>query len=127
MRISYIYFRYGIKYEYIAGIPFFTGQMKYSDIQTLINDETAQGLPGNLTYVEHGDVMRYQCHGLCFPNADPRDLTTEIWFDNPSTLTPKYNLATTYGLKGVGMWEASHVEYSSAGIEDANAMWAPIC
>jgi spore germination protein YaaH len=116
---------YGIMYEYIAGIPFYTGQMKYSDIQTLINDQTARGEPGNLTYVNvtGAEVMRYQCNGYC-NKEDLKDRTTEIWFDDPNTLTPKYNLATTYGLKGVGMWEASHVDYTTSDVE---AMWAPIC
>lgn len=118
----YIYiYRYGVKYEYIADIPFYTGQMTYSDIQTLINNQTNDGNPGILTYVNKSDVMRYQCHGFC---NEAEDRTVEIWFDNPTTLTSKYNLAVEYNLKGIGMWEATHVDYTT---DDANDMWAPIC
>jgi len=82
---------------------------------------------GNLTYVDRGSVMRYQCDGFC--SSDPKnnnDFSTEIWFDNPSTLTSKYELATQYNLKGVGMWEATDVDYTANGLDEAMAMWDPI-
>ncbi len=36
------------------------------------------------------------------PQPSPR--LKQVWFDSPVTLVPKYALAASLGLRGVGMW-----------------------
>lgn len=91
---------YGLLYEYIAGIPFFTGQIRYKDIKSLM----AAQPNGKIIFEEKSSTWIYKCEGFC----QPGNRATEIWYDDAKSLQPKYALATKYGLKGVGMWEATH-------------------
>lgn len=109
---------YGLKYEYIAGIPFFTGQIKYRDVLQLMDEHKL----GWLSYDEPSKTKIFHCVGRCFPQEE-KDKTTEVWFDDAETLQPKYALAGKYGLKGVGMWEADHAE----GCEFEKDMWDAMC
>lgn len=109
---------YGLRYEYVAGIPFFTGQIQYKDIIKLM--DTHRG--GWLSQDETSKTKVFHCVGRCFPD-DEKDKTTEIWFDDAETLSPKYALVSSYGLKGVGMWEANHAE----GVAQEGEMWAAMC
>jgi len=111
---------YGLLYEYVAGIPFFDGQKTYAQVQAIM---AAAGDKGTLTFNERESVWRFKCGGFCVEGKR----ATEVWFDDPVSLAPKYALAATYGLKGVGMWEATHVDYTPEGQADADAMWAAVC
>lgn len=112
--------RYGLKYEYVAGIPFYTGQLTYAEVQGAI---ATAGSKGNLTFVERGSVWRFQCGGRCTED----DRSTEIWFDDATSLAPKYQVALEAGLLGVGMWEASHLNYSASEGAEAKGMWDALC
>lgn len=109
---------YGLKYEYIAGVPFFTGQIHYKDVLNLM--DTHRG--GWVTTDEASNTKIFHCVGRCFPDEE-RDKSTEVWFDDAETLTPKYALAGEYKLRGVGMWEADHAE----GTPYEEDMWASMC
>mmetsp|Transcript_26894 Transcript_26894/g.50268 ORF Transcript_26894/g.50268 Transcript_26894/m.50268 type:complete len:334 (-) Transcript_26894:229-1230(-) len=109
---------YGLKYEYIAGVPFFTGQIQYKDILQLMDTHQR----GWITSDESSKTKIFHCVGRCFPD-DERDKTTEVWFDDAQTLEPKYALAGEFQLKGVGMWEADHAE----GTPYEDDMWAAMC
>ena len=38
----------------------------------------------------------------------------QMWFDDPKSLTYKYNYAVSIGLRGVGMWEADALDYGNS-------------
>ena len=78
---------------------------------------------------EKSSTLVFDCGGLCSRWSDAiTDRTDHIWYDSPESLAPKYALASKYGLKGVGMWEATSVMYDpSAHTPDADAMWDSLC
>lgn len=117
---------YGLKYEYIAGIPFFTGQIHYSDILDIISNA---GSSGKNYMDEESSTWVFDCGGKCSQWSDQiTDQTSEIWYDDPTSLAPKYSLVTKYGLQGTGMWESTHVTYDPDGDSpDADAMWDSLC
>lgn len=117
---------YGLKYEYVAHIPFFTGQIDYQDILEVI---AGAGNHGKLVLDEKSSTWVFDCGGRCSRwSSKITDRTQEIWFDDPQSLAPKYNLATKYGIKGVGMWEATKVIYNpEERTPDADAMWNSLC
>ena len=52
-----------------------------------------------------------------------------MWFDNPESLTLKYQMAADMGLRGVGMWNLDTVTYNSQDPvvrQQTNDMWAAI-
>jgi spore germination protein YaaH len=53
---------YGLKYEYIAGIPFFTGQMQYKDILTTMDNAGEQG---SLDFDDESSTWIFDCGGKC--------------------------------------------------------------
>jgi len=118
---------YGLMYEYIAGIPFFTGQITYKEIQALMaspdqmreQGQATDKTSSSLTMDEKSNTWVFKCNGFCKPD----NRATEIWFDDAQSLAPKYALASKYGLKGVGMWEATHAS-GAAGESD---MWKALC
>lgn len=109
---------YGLKYEYIAGVPFFTGQIQYRDVLKLMDSHPR----GWITEDEKSSTKIFHCVGRCFPDEE-RDKTTEVWFDDADTLSSKYSLVNEYSLKGAGMWEADHAE----GTEYEEDIWASMC
>lgn len=119
---------YGLKYEYVAHIPFFTGQIRYQDILNLIKTAQYQG-KGTLEMDSKSSTWIFNCDGKCSQWSDLiTDRSTEIWFDDYKSLYPKYKIATKYQLRGVGMWEATHVDYDpDKHTADADAMWNSLC
>ena len=119
---------YGLKYEYIAHIPFFMGQIRYQDILNLIRKAQDQG-KGKLEMDSKSSTWIFDCDGKCSQWSDLiTDRSTEIWFDDYQSLDPKYKLATKYQLRGVGMWEATFVDYDPENhTTDADAMWNSLC
>jgi spore germination protein YaaH len=117
---------YGLKYERVLNIPFFTGQLQYSAIMDIIKKA---GDKGSLKFDDNSSTYVFSCGGKCSQWSDEiTDFTSEIWFDNPTSLAPKYALATKYKLAGVGMWEATHVKYDpNIRTTDADAMWDSLC
>ncbi len=51
---------------------------------------------------------------------------TEVWYDDATTLKPKYALARDNGLRGVGMWRACALDYTGKHANETKAMWAAI-
>ena len=117
---------YGLKYETVAHIPFFTGQIDYKYIVDMI---TKAGDQGTLTFDERSSTQVFDCGGLCSQWSDEiTDRTTSIWFDDPISLAPKYAIASKYNLGGVGMWESDKVTYDpDVSLPDAAAMWDSLC
>ena len=117
---------YGLKYEYVAGIPFFTGQLHYQDILQIIENA---GDNGKVRFDDASSTWIFDCGGKCSQWSDQiTDRSSEIWYDDPTSLSPKYALATKYGIRGVGMWESTHVSYDpDASTPEADAMWDSLC
>lgn len=99
-----------------------TGQIAYQDVLDAI---ARAGDEGTITLDEESSTMVFDCGGLCSRWTDLiDDRTNQIWYDSPESLAPKYALASEYGLKGVGMWESTKVDYEKG---DAGEMWASLC
>jgi spore germination protein YaaH len=119
---------YGLKYEKVVGVPIMTGQIQYQDILELIDNASKKGR-GSVKLDEASSTYIFDCDGKCSQWSDKvEDRSTTIWYDNPASLAPKYQLASKYSLKGVGMWESTHVYYDpDANSPAADAMWDSLC
>ena len=117
---------YGIKYEFIAGVPFQTGQISYQDIMNV----KRANLNSTVTFDDKSKTNILDCGGLCNPTPLKNEaFYSKIWYDDALSLSYKYRLAKDYKLKGVGMWDATMLDYSSHSINqpDTKAMWDAIC
>ena len=49
----------------------------------------------------------------------------QCWYDNPQSLSIKYNYAVQNKMRGVGMWEADDLDYSNTqqGAKMRQEMW----
>ena len=49
----------------------------------------------------------------------------QIWYDDPRSLILKFNMASKYKLRGVGMWNADSVDYSDTpkAEKERREMW----
>ena len=51
----------------------------------------------------------------------------QAWMDDPETLMMRYDLANSFNLRGIGMWEADSVDYSANASsevkQDTREMW----
>jgi di-N-acetylchitobiase len=53
----------------------------------------------------------------------------QVWFDDPHSLSLKYAVAKSMGLRGVGVWELDSLDYNSTDpvvVNQTAAMWAAI-
>lgn len=53
----------------------------------------------------------------------------QIWYDDPASLTLKYNSAVTLDLRGVGVWNTESLDYDSSNPDQVKAvhdMWAAL-
>ncbi|RLN20943.1 hypothetical protein BBO99_00002561 [Phytophthora kernoviae] len=107
----------------IHPVPFFGapcsdaagGQIDYSEIRRLVK---RHGL------VEHWDPMSESPFVWYSPEGPPR---SQIWFDNPQSLQKKYQLVREFDLRGVGMWNADSLDYSTnTAHNDSLLMWSAL-
>ena len=64
-----------------------------------------------------------------FNFVDPDGVTSQVWYDDPTSLTVKYSAAKASGWRGVGQWNLDTVDYTSTDpvvMADTAAMWAAI-
>ena len=117
---------YGLKYETVAHVPFFTGQIDLVDVLAAVE---SAGATGTVQLDEESSTWIFDCGGRCSRWSDKIDDRSDtIWFDDATSLAPKYALANKYGLAGVGMWEATKVTYDpDAHSREADAMWDALC
>ncbi|CAH0479485.1 unnamed protein product [Peronospora belbahrii] len=103
----------------IQPVPFFGApcsdaagrQVDYGDIQQMVK---SNGL------VEQWDPLTQ----TPFVWFSPEGQRSQIWFDNPRSLTAKYALVRELGLRGVGMWNADTLDYFS--VNASQLMWASL-
>ena len=52
----------------------------------------------------------------------------QIWYDNPKSLTARYEYASKMKLRGVGMWNLDTLDYSDdpTAQDQTKAMWKAI-
>ncbi|RLN58819.1 hypothetical protein BBJ29_004199 [Phytophthora kernoviae] len=107
----------------IHPVPFFGapcsdaagGQIDYSEIRRLVK---RHGL------VEYWDPMSESPFVWYSPEGPPR---SQIWFDNPQSLQKKYQLVREFDLRGVGMWNADSLDYSTNTTHnDSLLMWSAL-
>ena len=104
---------YGVRYKRHLGVPFNEGEVHYSIILDMV---------GTKHLDRQSNTMVIKCHGIC--KGVPTG--TEVWYDDATTLAPKYALARTNGLRGVGMWQATSLDYSGKHPNETKAMWDAI-
>ena len=107
------------------------GQIQYSDIQVLINNQTL----GSIAYDTRSQSNIFTCNSttpdhLCnIDTSSKLDWYNEIWYEDVNSLVPKYQLANKYNIRGVGMWTAGSLNYNGTDTEKAQAaaMWDAVC
>lgn len=108
--IEYVPFR-GVNCSDAAGY-----EMCYSDVLNLLRNNATRGYTWNET--------------LAAPYFDYVDSTTgavhQVWFDDPRSLSLKYQYAKVEGYRGVGMWNVDCVAYGSAPNPDTELMWSTL-
>jgi len=109
---------YGQIYMEVLGVPFNMGQIPYGDVLQVIKNHSSDA---SITLDEKDMTYVLKCGSQCTPAHKGKT----IWFDNSTSLTPKYALAKKYGLQGVGMWQALHLDYINFP-EESTAMWNAI-
>ncbi|KAJ8526076.1 hypothetical protein ON010_g15103 [Phytophthora cinnamomi] len=111
----------------IRPVPFFGapcsdaagGQIDYADVRRLVK---SHGL------VEQWDPTTQTPFVWYAPPAEegsPPSRRLQIWFDNPRSLRAKYQLVRELRLRGVGMWNADTLDYSSDS-NDTRLMWSSL-
>jgi len=89
---------------------------------TQINYSVTIQLLKNYTSGQHYDPTTM----TPFLNYKANGTTYQVWYDDPKSLTLKYQMALDMHLRGVGMWNAECVNYTSKlpeDIESVKAMW----
>ena len=63
----------------------------------------------------------------CFQDLDT-GVYHQVWYDDYISLTLKYSFSQSFGLAGVGFWNADSVEYSGSEVAHQAAldMWEAI-
>ena len=111
---------YGVRYKRHLNVPFNEGEVDYKVILDMNGHRFLE--PKSYTMVikcmHPGTSRTATCQGV--PTG------TEVWYDDATTLKPKYALARDNGLRGVGMWRASALDYTGKHQNETNAMWAAI-
>ena len=93
---------YGERYDYVLGVPIPQEQMDYVDILTVFDQHRVS------KKVLDSDSSTWKID--CKNNACVHDKKGgSIWYDDAKSLTPKYDLAKSKGLRGVGIWEIDNL------------------
>jgi len=112
---------YGKAYSRVAGVPFNMGSVGLNKILPMVDQNLARG--GEVQWDEVTYTWRLTCTVPCDDNDTHKLPSTEIWFDDATSLTPKLQLAVDYGLGGVGMWTATDLDYTGTYPNQTQAVW----
>ena len=116
---------YGQRYTDIV-VPWNMGQIDYYQVLQ------AMDTPGRVTKKEYDNAAqswKITCKGQCSPE---RGGGSVVWYDDATSLAPKYKLAADHGLLGVGMWSVDKLPVPQRGdssdphAAERKAMWAAI-
>lgn len=106
---------YGNRWMRVAGIPINMGQIAYKDVLGVLDNHT----DWKPTWDDRFKAWQLKCNNQ---QCTPKGKGSEIWYEDATSLAPKLALAKTYGLRGVGMWEATDLPYETHP-DKANAVW----
>ena len=104
---------YGVRYKRIVGVPFNEGEVDYGIILDM---------DGTKSFDAKSSTNVIKCPGICKGVKSG----TEVWYDDAKSLKPKYAIARDNGLRGVGMWTGTALDYSGKHQAETDAMWASI-
>jgi glucosylceramidase len=115
---------YGQHYMTVV-VPFNTGQVDYKDVLTAIDTE---GLVKNIKLDKDSESWVLTCTKNCIPGSKGGKT---VWYDNATTLAPKYALARDNKFLGVGMWSVDklplpHADGSDPHQRERESMWSAI-
>ena len=91
-----------------------------------ISEIIAQGLattPVQFDEVQGSPWFNYVDNGAAATDAVMGGAVHQVWFDNPRSLSAKYELARTMGLRGVGAFKVDFADFAAA-TSDASRMCA---
>ena len=93
---------YGERYDYVLGVPIPQDQMDYVDILTVFDQHRVS----KKEFDSDSSTWKIDCKN----NACVHDKKGgSIWYDDAKSLAPKYELAKSKGLRGVGIWEIDNL------------------
>ena len=113
---------YGQRYVQL-GMPINYGQIDYKDVLAAFD----AGIVYKKAMDRDSQSWKIDCHSDCLPGKTGKT----VWYDDATTLDPKFKLAGQHGLRGVGMWNVNKLPApTSAGVDphsaERTAMWAAI-
>ena len=106
-------------------VPINMGQVSYKDVLAAID---TKGLVKEIINDKDSLSKVLKCNSNCYKKQKSGNT---IWYDDASTLTPKYALARDNGLLGVGMWSVDKLPLPGADGSDPHKrereeMWSAI-
>ena len=102
---------YGQIYQDIV-VPFNRGQISYSDTLDIVNTKHRVK---SKTLDKASQTWKLECNGKCRGDGKPGGV---IWYDDATTLKPKYALAKDNKLRGVGIWQFSDLPFPDSNGND---------
>ena len=113
---------YGQRYVQL-GVPINYGQIDYKEVLAAFD----AGLVTNRQFDKNALSWKIDCRGSCLPGKKG----STVWYDDATTLAPKFRLAGQHGLRGVGMWKVDDLPTAAANgsdphADERHAMWAAI-
>ena len=109
---------YGQRYRQLV-LPINEGQIPYNDVLGVL--DTA-GRVQKKELDNDSQTWVITCNGACVDGKTGG----KIWIDDATTLAPKYALAQSNGLRGVGVWTINKLDYSGQHDDERDAMWAAL-
>ena len=109
---------YGQRYTRVV-LPINEGQIDYKDVLAVMD---TKGRVKSKTLDKDSQTWKITCNGACVDGKKGG----EIWIDDATTLAPKYALAQSNGLRGVGVWTINKLDYSGQHDDERDAMWAAL-
>ena len=100
------------------------GQINYADIVPIL-DGSAGGKVTKKTFDNDSQSWRIDCDKYCW-GSDSKRHGNSIWYDDAQTLKPKYAIAKSNKLYGVGMWAADKLPTDSKYSNLFDDMWNAI-
>ena len=109
---------YGERYTQVAA-PFNDGQIDYRDVLAAFDAGIVTKGP---TKDKDSETWVIDCSSDCLPGKKGK----KVWYDDAETLTPKFALAGSHGLRGVGIFSVSKLPTSDNHTKERDAMWAAV-
>jgi spore germination protein YaaH len=111
---------YGQRYTQVAGVLFNQGQVDYEEVEAILYGDKQDRKKSHTLYDNDKDMAwKLICNGACIDGKKGG----VIWYDDETTLAPKYQLAADNDLYGVGVWQLNSLDHSGKYDKQMNKMW----